>query len=193
MESPLQEFQLLALRDGAIFRASLNEEVSMKMFSVLSLLSLALVAMVGQTALALPAKSISNKYSFTISSNWDFGGHVYFNCNSVEDFATAMLEKMGARNVKASCTGGIDNGGNMPPMEAYLSVSYDSVKAASAGDAQTIQADYSSVELRGFDDCFLARQLFKKFQPTFDIKNLSTPHSCSNPGGSYLYRFDVLK
>jgi hypothetical protein len=164
----------------------------MKMFSGLSLLSLALVFMTAQTVLALPAKTVSNNYGFTINSNLDFGGHVYFNCDSVEDSAKEMLQHMGARNVQTRCTGGLDHNG-MPPMEAYLTVSYDSVKAASANDAQTIQADYVAVELRGFNDCFLAEQLFKKFQPTFDIKNLTSPRRCTDSNGSYIYRFDVLK
>jgi hypothetical protein len=165
----------------------------MKLFSGLSLLSLVLLVFAGQASLAIPARTVSNHYSFTLTSNWDFGGHVYYSCDSVEDAAKDMLQRMGARNVQTHCTGGIDQGHTMPPMEAYLTVSYDSLKATSAGDSQAVQGEYTAVELRGFDNCFLAQQLFKKFLPTFDTKDVSPARHCANPGSNYLYRLSVLR
>lgn len=164
----------------------------MKMFSALSLLSVVLVALVGQTVLAIPASNVSNSYGFTISSIWDFGGRVYYNCDSVEDAAKDMLQHLGARNISVQCTGGLDHNG-MPPMEAYLRVSYDSLKASGSGDPSAIQAYYTAVELRGYQDCFLAQQLFKKFVPTFDTKDVSSVRRCTEASGSYLYRLSVLK
>jgi hypothetical protein len=166
----------------------------MKMFSGLSLVMTALVSLMGVAAFALPAKVVSNSYSFTLNSNWDFGGKVYYSCDSVEGTATDMLKKMGARNVSVDCSGGMDaTNPGWPPMDAYLSVKYDSVKAASGNDGQTVQADYASVVLRDYQNCFMANQLFKKFSPTFDIKDLTGLRSCMEPESNYKYSFDVLK
>ena len=165
----------------------------MKLFSGLSLLSLALATFVSSAVFALPAKVVSNDYSFAVNSNWDFGGKIYYRCDTVENTAKEMLQVMGARNVQVKCYGGITDTTPSFAWDSSLDVKYDSVKEASASDSQTVQADYSSAVVKDYQNCFLANQLFKKFQKTFSIKNLSGLRSCSSPDSNYKYSFDVLK
>lgn len=165
----------------------------MKLFSGLSLFSLTLATFVSVSVFALPAKVVNNSYSFAMNSNWDFGGKIYFRCDSIEATAKEMLQAMGARNVQIKCYGGITDTTPSFAWDSSLDVKYDSVTAASSSDTQTVQADYSSVVLKDYQNCFMANQLFKRFQKTFSIKNLSGFRSCSEPDTNYKYSFDVLK
>jgi hypothetical protein len=131
---------------------------------------------------AVTARRATVHQDFYISSNWDFG-RVYYNCDSVEDSVESLLAALGATDIRVRCTGGISN--DMPPMDASVTVSYQSLRLANPGEPGAISAQWKGVNYQTFDNCFLNQQIFKNVRSGFAIQDVRETSHCSDPGAEY--------
>jgi len=124
----------------------------------------------------------TTRTNFLINSNLDFGGRVFYACGSVESETEALLEKLGATGVSAACRGGLDPWGGFST-EAYVNATFD---APTTGTEQTI-------ELRGFRNCHLVKEIFNSVRSSFKITNVSGLRSCSSSSDSYRFKVTLIK
>lgn len=124
----------------------------------------------------------TTRINFRINSNLDFGGRVFYACDSVEAETEAVLEKLGAAGASAACRGGFDPWGGFST-EAFVNATFD---APTTGVEQTI-------ELRGFSNCHLVKEIFRGVRSSFKITNVSGLGSCSSSNDSYRFKVTLIK
>ncbi len=137
---------------------------------------------------SLGATKTQMNQNFFLSSDFDFGGKIYFNCRSVEDQFTTLLKTLGASDIKVSCTGGITEG--VPPIgwdNASVTASYTTLQ-----DNTDSQGAYKAVKLNQFDSCFLMTQLFKQVEHSFSMKDLKVTRSCMEADEAFHLQAEVL-
>lgn len=139
---------------------------------------------------SVPAVLADNEAAFTISTNADWGGYVYYDCDSVEAAAEDFLAEMGAMDIRARCTGGLENGQALP---AHLRVEFVNAIAAKSTEA-THQANYRMVEMRGSKNrghgCMLMKDIYRNLAGMFDTRSVNARFSC-NSSFSQRYTIDL--
>lgn len=154
-----------------------------------SAMALVSPAMASDASAYVAATEKDNRVSFWIKSRTTPGVVNYYSCDLVESIAEDMLESLGATDVSARCSGGIDNGFGFP-REAYLRVSFKSVVSSADG---TLQAEFSPVSIKGRQNCELATQIMKEIKPQFEIKNVVARKCRGGDNDSYKFNLEVLK
>lgn len=161
--------------------------------------SLAIVLSGAVASADVPAVLAEQEMAFAISSHADHGGQIYYSCYAVEAAAEDLLTSLGAMNVKANCSGGLESGGFSPI--AFLSLEFTHPVTAKATEA-THSARYMTVELKGRESssgvhkghsCHLAREIFRNTSETLDLQNLHADFRCSGSfSRSYVIHADAL-
>lgn len=113
------------------------------------------------------------------------GNHVYYSCDTLEDLTSAMLKKMGAFDIRVSCSGGLDNGTYWGP--ATVRASFAHAVRSTGQDSRP--ASYRSVTMKDFDNCHAAQEIFAGLKPKLDLSSVSGEKSWCGPQDSY--RIDV--
>ena len=139
----------------------------------------------------VPAALVPTHDSFMIDSNMDFGGRVYYNCDSVEVKVKELLRKMGAQNVKVYCHGGVDDFNPPIAWEASVDLSFSSYRHVTDERSGT-PAQWYKVSIRSHDDCQLLSQVFKRVKRRFEIQNLKGPNRCGSINKSFRAEFLTL-
>lgn len=137
-------------------------------------------------ALSLFSSSVfafeTQRVSFHVDSNLDFGGRVYYACDSVETQTEAMLEKLGATGISVHCRGGLDRWGQFST-EAFVDATFD---APVTGILQVVQ-------FRGFQGCHLAREIFAGVRDSFQITQVTGLGACLRSSDGYRFEVSVIK
>lgn len=149
-----------------------------------------MVLTLSSSAFATGYKSVSAKY--TIFSNFGVGGHVYYNCDSVENRVEDLLERMGAKNIRVRCTGGLDRFGGRFSTPARVRTSFDVLSSRVRNDGT--RASVQRVEIRKRDNCHLYSTSFKALSRYFETSNQRVSR-CSTSRAARRTRisFNVLK
>ncbi len=135
----------------------------------------------------------ANRFSvakdIVIRSDAGFGNKIYYSCDSAQSAAESLLVEMGATNVSVRCTGGLDE---FVSTEAYLQLYYEPLKLAKPNEKAAFTANWTAVELRGFDGCHLNNQIFEQIQGDFELRQISQ-RRCGSLSSSYRLRFETLE
>jgi hypothetical protein len=138
----------------------------------------------------VPAHVVSTHREFPIRSSFGPGGHVYYNCDSVEAAVKDLLSQLGARRINVRCTGGIDEG--RPPMDAYVEVSFRALKLAAINDTGIVMANWKWVQIHSWDDCYLKNEIFENVKTGFSMMDVSKARSCSRVDSQFRARLRTL-
>lgn len=112
------------------------------------------------------------------------GGYVYYDCDVVEDRTVDMLEALGATDINVRCTGGLDKWNPQFSTSARVKTSFE-VPA---------EGELTTVELKGWQGCYLATTIFENVVENFAVENLDVSNcSTFRPHGKWDISFDVLK
>jgi hypothetical protein len=167
---------------------SAEKEVFVK--TVILFFSLLLQVIAAQAA--VPSVKVAHHKEFGLESNFGFGHKVYYECSSAEDKIQFQMNKMGAMNVQVNCQGGIDWTLPSEFWNAYITLSYETLRLPSTGQDQLVPADWQQVNLNTFGDCTLMKQVFDETRDTFEMNSLVEPGRCLRSDSSFHLQFFTL-
>jgi hypothetical protein len=141
---------------------------------------------------AVPSARTAHHKEFELQSKFGLGNKVYYDCSSAEDKIEFQMKKMGALNVQVHCQGGID--WTMPDnfWNAFVTISYDTLRLPTTGQDQLVPADWQQVNLNTFGDCTLMKQVFDETRDTFEMHSLVEPGRCLRSDSSFHLQFFTL-
>lgn len=141
----------------------------------------AVIAMV----LSLGAFATEQSVEVTIFGNEAGWTQSYYNCDYVEDTAKSLLKKLGATDISARCTGGLD-----PWMRIALPATVRSEFNLPVVTGETTEV----VKIRG-RDCVLNTKLMKSFLKVFtNVEVIKARTSCfGGSNDSFSYELKVTR
>lgn len=129
-------------------------------------LLIAFIAMFSVSAMA--ADYELKEVNFKVSDRAQNGSKVYFNCDSVESTVASSLKKLGAKEVKVNCRGGIDRHGSHH-LPAYVSTSFE---ALNADINSSLNVSFQEVVFKNRNNCHLINSIIKNVNGEFEISEL---------------------
>ncbi|MEX0799142.1 MAG: hypothetical protein WD025_06840 [Bacteriovoracaceae bacterium] len=127
--------------------------------------------------------------SFRIDSRTDFGGRVYYACESVEHKTEALLKELGAYDISVRCSGGIDPWGGYA-REAFVKTTF-TVKSENAQGDQ--DGSYEEFEFKSFGSCHLYSEVFSQVKDAFEFERLDKVRRCFRSNDRITISGSVLK
>ena len=128
---------------------------------------------------------------FMIDSDVDFGGKIYYRCDTVEISVKLLLEKMGARDVQVRCYGGIDQFRPVELSSSSLKLQYTVLSSRDSSSAR-YPTQWTAVSIRSFESCHLLTQVFKQVKGQFELRNITGPSTCFSSNQNFRVQFETL-
>lgn len=154
---------------------------------------LVLVAFLGMGSLAVAADYAypqKFKVSYTLDTFLGAGDRIYYNCDSVESETKSLLKKMGAENIRVSCTGGFDHYiGHSGP--AYVRARFVA-PTMTKNNATPRLAEVREVRLRGNDNCHFMSNTLEALSEVLELDIVSGDRSCFGTRSNSNYVVSVL-
>lgn len=154
-----------------------------KLFVLVAFLSIGSVASAAD--FAYPEKF---KVSYTLDTFLGAGDRIYYSCDSVESDTRSLLKKLGAENIRVSCSGGFDHymGYSGP---AYVSARFIA-PTMTKNNAVPRLATVREVRLRGSDNCHFMSNTLEALSEVLEMNIKPGNHSCfgSRSNSNYLVR-----
>ena len=122
----------------------------------------------------------------------DYIGHnSYYSCDYMERVVKQDLQKLGARQVTTTCTGGVPYS---PFVEVWARF-WSATSATSATNGGTVEpADFTYTEFQSWNDsCDANREVIRQLLPYFEAQGVSDKSSCWDSQGTLKYSASVLK
>lgn len=139
------------------------------------------------TTSAMASEVGLKKVSFSVGGRGGLN-YSYYNCDSVKDTVEALIEKLGGSSVSVRCTGGLDTWGNMPPMPAYVTATFDN---AASGNGPTERVTLKS---RFESSCELNTTALNAILPQFEnITVVSKRDTCFDNRSRWSYDLDIVR
>jgi hypothetical protein len=154
---------------------------------------LSLVALMISTSI-FAANYQNHNISFSISNFGDSGSRVFYSCDSVESEVENLLEELGAKSIRVSCTGGIDVFNPRFSRPAFVRVNFESLTE----DSDTlIETNIVKLNIKAAgSNCHLIKQSFRGIENKFITSNVRQ-RQCRSGYGSQFERtvmtLNVLK
>lgn len=142
------------------------------------------MVMMFSVATAFGTEFLTNTASFTISTFSNFGGRVFYNCDSVEDQVERVLTKMGAQVEYVRCTGGLDRWGRMHTA-AHVRTSFIT---ANSDDFNSLK---TKVTIKEHGNCHLNNEIVRSVVKYFEVENLNM-RSCFRTDSNTHITMDVV-
>ena len=155
----------------------------------MKLLAMILVLVSGN-ALAVGYQEFNSRFTIPVIS--DVGTRVYYNCDSVEDRVEAMLEQMGAQNIRVRCTGGLDRFNGRFSTAARVRASYEALSTDVDGGNTTVSIFNETLTARG-TNCHLVTRAFRAVSKNFEITSAELPRCRRSSRARARINFEVLK
>lgn len=151
------------------------------------LIALLAVSSVYAQTISTVENSVSKK--FRISDRTDFGGRVYYSCDSVESHAKKLLKTLGATNIDVDCRGGFEPHTRMAT-PAFLTASFTAKASDENGSGEGY---FEEFKIRSFNNCHLFKDLFKNFKDGFEFERIDRISSCMRSSDHVRISGSVLK
>lgn len=136
-----------------------------------------------QVVVAVP---VTSSVSFSIFESTGGGNYTYYSCDALEDLTKSMLKKMGASDIRVSCSGGLDGGQYFGSPSVRASFVHP-VRANEGARAQ-----YKSVTLKDSDNCHAAQEIFSAIRVKLDLASVSGDRPFCEPRQSYKIQVQAL-
>lgn len=136
-----------------------------------------------QAASAVP---VTSSVSFSIFESTGGGNYTYYSCDGLESLTKSMLKKMGAGDIRVSCSGGLDGGQYFG--SPYIRASFVHPVLASGG----ADAEYKEVTLRGSDNCHAAQEIFAALRTKLDLASVEGDRRFCEARQSYKIQVEAL-
>jgi hypothetical protein len=139
--------------------------------------------------LLLTSSAFASQFSMSLGGMGGGWTQTYYNCDSLQDLVAADLAKLGATATNVNCSGGLDTWGQMPPMPAFVTASFDA-PVSTGTTTRTV-----SLRSRMDDSCAAHVSTFDNALPLFsNIKVLSRSSSCdSGRFGRWAYDLEITE
>lgn len=142
----------------------------------------------GSAQAGVPSKKVSYNQDFTLKSSFGSLDKIYYNCDTVESAIEDQMAQMGATNIQVQCHGGLDD--FMPAMPAYITLSYEALRASTGGDVTA--ADWKTVSIHSFNNCFLMTQVYEQVKGNLEMKDVKAPARCLRADSSFRMQMTTL-
>lgn len=118
--------------------------------------------------------------------------HEMYSCDYVTDQASAILERMGARDVKIYCSGGL-------PYETMVSATIHfaaAIPVAELGDVRGLPIEpamWNAASFSGYESCEFNDELIQNISAAVKTRAMKHSSNCWYSQGSYNFSLEVLK
>lgn len=130
------------------------------------------------------------KVSYTLDTILGAGDRIYYNCDSVESETKSLLKKLGAENIRVTCSGGYDHHmGHSGP--AFVSARFVAPTMTKNNAAPRL-ASVREVRIRGNDNCHFMSNTLEALSEVLELDVLSGDRSCFSSRSRSNYVVSVL-
>ncbi len=142
---------------------------------MIKFLALTLLMILPSAAQAGESRGLTTTKVNILVDGWEGRSRTYYDCSYAKRVTKNILKKMGAQEIKVSCTGGLDRNSRMMPTPINLQAEFAALSRGGSGEFETESSRFS---IKYNQDCILPATIFNNLLPHFEATNVTQPSTC---------------